>query len=197
MTFQRGILGALFLSPFFFLGCAAPSAQLSGEANTGSNTSSAEEEKVGAKAEKAQANASSFEAVDLDGEDFDLSDHLGKDVIILSFWSTWCGPCKAEMPTLQKLHESHDGKGLKIVSISLDGADTMAGVKPYIKSNGYTFTVVIDEDTSIAQSYNPRSALPFMVMLNRDGAIHKQVEGFQLSEADHLVSEVKALVEAK
>ena len=73
----------------------------------------------------------------------------------------------------------------------------MAGVKPYIKSNGFTFTVLIDEDTSIAQSYNPRSTLPFMVMLNRKGEIHKQIEGFQLSEADHLVAEVKALVESK
>jgi cytochrome c biogenesis protein CcmG/thiol:disulfide interchange protein DsbE len=193
MTFHRSSLGVLFLSSFVFLGCAGSSAQVSDETGSGPNGLKVETAAV----EMAQANASSFEATDLDGEDFDLSDHLGKDVIILSFWSTWCGPCKAEMPTLQKLHETHDGKGLKIVSISLDGADTMAGVKPYIKSNGYTFTVVIDEDTAIAQSYNPRSALPFMVMLNRQGAIHKQVEGFQLSEADHLVSEVNALVEAK
>ena len=77
------------------------------------------------------------------------------------------------------------------------GSDTMAGVKPYIKSNGYSFTVLIDEDTSIAQAYNPRSTLPFMVMLNRKGEIHKQIEGFQLSEAEHLVTEVKALVESK
>ena len=149
----------------------------------------------GQKQASSATSASSFEGTDIDGEDFDLSDHLGKDVIVLSFWSTWCEPCKAEMPTLQKIHDAHDGKGLKIVSISLDGADTMAGVKPYIKSNGFTFTVLIDEDTSIAQSYNPRNT--FVVMLNRKGEIHKQIEGFQLSEADHLVAEVKALVESK
>jgi hypothetical protein len=73
----------------------------------------------------------------------------------------------------------------------------MSGVKPYVRSSGYTFTVAIDEDTSVAQSYNPRSTLPFMVILNRDGSVHKKIEGFHLSEAESLVSEIKALVEAK
>ena len=173
------VLTSVFM--FLAVGCAGSTGQVTDGEKQSSNATS----------------ASSFEGTDIDGEDFDLSDHLGKDVIVLSFWSTWCEPCKAEMPTLQKIHDAHDGKGLKIVSISLDGSDTMAGVKPYIKSNGFTFTVLIDEDTSIAQSYNPRSTLPFMVMLNRKGEIHKQIEGFQLSEADHLVAEVKALVESK
>lgn len=175
---------ATIFSPMF-IGCAGPTTQATnGTVSEG-------------KARPSASSARSFEGTDIDGEDFDLSDHLGTDVVILSFWSTWCEPCKAEMPTLQKIHEAHDGKGLKIVSISMDGPDTMAGVKPYIKSNGFSFTVLIDEDTSIAQSYNPRSTLPFMVMLNRKGDIHKQIEGFQLSEADHLVQEVKALVEAR
>lgn len=183
MSFHHSVIVASILAASLTLGCAGQTDVVKKDTSdqAASNSSS----------------ASSFEGTDIDGEDFDLSDHLGQDVIILSFWSTWCEPCKAEMPTLQKIHDAHDGKGLKIVSISLDSADTMAGVKPYIKSNGYTFTVLIDEDTSIAQSYNPRSTLPFMVMLNRKGEIHKQIEGFQLSEADHLVEEVKALVEAK
>jgi peroxiredoxin len=141
--------------------------------------------------------ANSFEITDIDGNDFSLDDHLGKDIIVLSFWSTWCEPCKAEMPTLQKMHDTFGDKGLKILSVSLDGPETMSGVKPYVRSSGYTFTVAIDEDTSVAQSYNPRSTLPFMVILNRDGSVHKKIEGFHLSEAESLVSEIKALVEAK
>lgn len=141
--------------------------------------------------------ASTFDIVDINGEDFSLSDHLGREVVILSFWSTWCEPCKAEMPTLQKLHDTWGDKGLRILSISLDGPETMSGVKPYIRSNAYTFQVAVDADTAVSQAYNPRSTLPFMVILNKAGQVHKKIEGFQLSEADHLLSEIKALVEEK
>ena len=121
MIYRRILPVAATLAFLINFGCAGSTAQVTDTAAEG----------------ESQTSASSFEATDIDGEDFDLSDHLGKDVIIMSFWSTWCEPCKAEMPILQKIHEAHDGKGLKIVSISLDGSDTMAGVKPYIKSNGY------------------------------------------------------------
>jgi len=146
---------------------------------------------------KTGISVSSFDATDIDGEEVSLSDHLGKDVVVLSFWSTWCEPCKAEMPTLQKLHKRFDGKGLKILSISTDGPDTQAEVKPYIKSNQYTFTVIIDEDSSIAQAFNPRSTLPFMVIINKKGQVVKKIEGFQISEADHLVASIAKLVEGK
>jgi peroxiredoxin len=142
-------------------------------------------------------SASSFEATDLNGDDFSLATHLGKDVVVISFWATWCEPCKAEMPTLQKMHDLYGKKGLKIISVSGDGPDTQVEVAPYIRSNRYTFTVVIDEDSSIAQAYNPRNTMPFMVLINNKGQVVKRIAGFQLSEAAHLVAEVKKLVETK
>ena len=135
-----------------------------------------------------------FVATDLSGDDFDLSTHLGRDVVLISFWATYCEPCKTEMPVLQKMHDAYAAKGLKILSVSLDNADSMAGVKPYIKTNGYTFTVVIDEDTTIANAYNPRLTAPFTILIDRKGAIYKKIEGFQLSEAEHLENEVKSLL---
>ncbi len=146
---------------------------------------------------KSGVSVSSFEATDINGDDVTLSDHLGKDVVVMSFWSTWCEPCKAEMPTLQKLENRFGGKGLKILSISTDGPDTQAEVKPYIRSNRYTFTVIIDEDSSIAQAFNPRSALPFMVIIDKRGQVIKKIEGFQISEASHLIANIAKLVAAK
>lgn len=138
-----------------------------------------------------------FEAATISGDDFSLGDHLGKDVVLMSFWATWCEPCKAEMPTLQALHEKHDAKGLKVISISLDGPDTMSGVGPYIRSNGYTFDVVIDEDTSIAGAYNPKATAPYTVIIDKKGKIHKTIQGFQASEAPELVKEIEHLLAAK
>ena len=140
-------------------------------------------------------SAPSFEAVDLNGDDLDLSTHLGKDVILISFWATWCEPCKAEMPALQEMHENWADKGLKIVSVALDGPDTQSGVEPYIATQRYTFTVVIDEDTAIVQSYNPKATAPYTVIIDRAGNIAKRKAGFQLSEVADLKASVKALLE--
>jgi thiol-disulfide isomerase/thioredoxin len=172
------------------LAAAALAAGLSGCATASGAT-------PGGAAEPGRTGAArSFVATDLNGDEFDFGVHLGRDVVLLSFWATYCEPCKAEMPVLQKLHDTYGGQGLKIVSVSLDGSDTQAGVRPYIRTQGYTFQVVIDEDTAIANAYNPRATAPFTVLFGRDGKIHKQIAGFQLSEAAELEATVKALVAA-
>ncbi|PKN56338.1 MAG: TlpA family protein disulfide reductase [Deltaproteobacteria bacterium HGW-Deltaproteobacteria-14] len=135
-----------------------------------------------------------FTATTLDGGTFALGDHLGKDVVMLSFWATYCEPCKAEMPVLEQLHAKYAAQGLQILSVSLDGADTVSGVRPHIKKNGYTFDVVVDDDGTIAQAYNPAGVAPFMVLIGKDGRIAKRIEGFQASEAASLEREVQALL---
>ena len=135
-----------------------------------------------------------FQGTDINGEFFDLAEHLGNKVILMSFWATWCEPCKTEMPFLQKLYESYEDKGLLVLSISQDGPDSVAGVAPYIHSCGYTFPVVVDEDSSITQAYNPKAVAPFTVFIDRHGQIVKTVEGFQLSEAEAIEAEVAQLL---
>jgi len=114
----------------------------------------------------------------------------------MGFWGTFCEPCKTEMPFLQRLHDRYAKQGLFLLSVSLDGPDTASGVRPYIRANGYTFPVVIDEDTSIAQAYNPRTVAPYTILIGRDGRISKTIEGFQLSEAPAVEAAVKALLAA-
>ena len=135
-----------------------------------------------------------FQVADITGETFDLETHIGKDVVFISFWATWCEPCKTEMPLIQRLHDDYGSKGLKVLSVSLDGPDTVSGVEPYIQTQGYTFQVVVDEDTSIAQAINPRTVAPFTVIVGRDGQIAKTIEGFQLSESEHIVATVEQLL---
>ena len=134
-----------------------------------------------------------FALKDLDGKTIRLADYQGK-VVLLEFWATWCEPCKTEMPLIQRLHDDFGAKGLKVLSVSLDGPDTVSGVEPYIQTQGYTFQVVIDEDTSIAQAINPRTVAPFTVILGRDGQVAKTIEGFQLSESEHIIATVKQLL---
>lgn len=135
-----------------------------------------------------------FSARDLSGKTVNLAEHLGRDVVFLSFWATYCEPCKAEMPILQRFHDAYQKEGLTIVSIALDGPDTAAEVAPYIRKQGYTFPVVLDESGDIAQSLNPSSTAPFAILLGRDGKVVRRITGFQPSEAPHLEAELKGLL---
>jgi len=140
------------------------------------------------------SNFEPFRAKDLDGKTVNLAESVGRDVIFVSFWATYCEPCKAEMPFLQRFEDTYAKDGLTIVSVALDGPDTSAEVAPYIRKQGYTFRVVRDDSGDIAQSLNPTSTAPFAILVGRDGRVVRRITGFQPSEADHLEAELKSLL---
>jgi thiol-disulfide isomerase/thioredoxin len=67
------------------------------------------------------SNAPDFTGRDIDGKTFHLSDHLGKEVVLLDFWATFCEPCKAEFPHLRTMFDEHRSKGLLVVAVAMDG----------------------------------------------------------------------------
>ena len=79
--------------------------------------------------------APDFTGRDLQGKTFRLSDHLGKDVILLDFWSTYCEPCKAEFPHLADLYAKDKDKGLLVLGVAMDGINDLAIVA---QPPGYT-----------------------------------------------------------
>lgn len=161
--------------------------------STGSSGPSGETGETGAPRTGAD-RFSSFSGQTLDGRRFDLGPKLGKDVVFVSFWATWCEPCKSEMPFLQSYHEKYQANGLTLVSVSIDGPDTASDVAPYIRRQGYTFPVVLDEDGAIAQRHNPAGTAPFGILIGRDGRIVKRIAGFQPSEAPELERELRHLL---
>ena len=112
--------------------------------------------------------ATDFSLRDIDGNQVTLSAYEGK-VVLMSFWATWCGPCKEEMPHLQKLYDARKDDGFEVLSISTDDARSASKVKPYIKKNGYSFTVLLDKDSSVIGTYNPSKTLPYTVIVDRKG----------------------------
>ena len=121
--------------------------------------------------------ATDFTLRDMDGKSVTLSDYKGK-VIIMSFWATWCGPCKAEMPHLQKLLDAKHSEGLEVFSIDTDDARTASMVKPFIKRKQFTFTVLMDQDSTVLGTFNPSKTLPYTVVLDRNQNISKIHSGF-------------------
>jgi peroxiredoxin len=126
----------------------------------------------------AGGSVSDFTLNDVDGQAHSLSDYLGKNVILISFWATWCEPCKKEMDQLQTLYEAHKDQGLAILSISMDEPETQGDARPFVKQRGFTFPVLIDAESNVTNQLNPRRAAPFSLIIGRDQKIAWDHEGY-------------------
>jgi peroxiredoxin len=137
--------------------------------------------------------ATDFSLRSIKGEQVSLSALKGK-VVVLSFWATWCGPCKEEMPHLQKMYQAKKDAGLEILSISTDDARSASKVKPFIMKNGYTFTVLLDKDSSVIGTYNPAKTLPYTVVVDKNGEIAKVTSGYNPGDEKELEALVDELL---
>ena len=142
------------------------------------------------------ATAADFSARTTAGTTFRLSDHLGREVVILAFFATWSKPSLAEMAHLQALYEAEKGRGLLIVAVSVDGPETASGVPGFAYRNGLTFPVVVDEDSRIASLYNPRRDVPFTVVVDRQGRT-SQHEGYNPGDEDLIAASARAALERR
>jgi len=111
--------------------------------------------------------ASDFSLTSLGDEKVSLSDAQGRWVL-LTFFATWCGPCKSEMPALERLHKSHSDRGLDVVGVAIDGP--RAAVQRFTKNLGVTFPVLVDENGKAANAYHA-SSVPITYVLDPLGRI--------------------------
>ena len=139
--------------------------------------------------------APDFSLRDINGKEVSLSSQKGK-VVLVNFWATWCGPCKLEMPHLDKMDRELEANGFEVISISTDDARAASKVKPLIKRGGYGFTVLLDKDTSVVSQYNPAKTLPYNVLIDREGNIHKVFQGYNPGDEVELRHEIEALLGA-
>lgn len=138
--------------------------------------------------------APDFTGRDTAGKTFRLSDHLGKDVVLLDFWSTFCEPCKAEFPHLRAMFDAQRAKGLLVVGIAMDGPETVADVPAFVKRFELDFPVVTDEDSRIASLYNPKKSMPLSVLIDKAGRIVAVREGYNPGDEKLVAADVdKAL----
>ncbi len=141
----------------------------------------------------AKEAASDFTLRDVDGNAVTLSALKGQ-VVVLSFWATWCGPCKEEMPHFQELYGKLASDGLVVLSISTDDARSASKVKPYVKKMGYTFPVLLDRDATVIGAYNPSKTLPYTVVIDRSLQVVHRVSGYNPGDEVALASFVTHLV---
>jgi peroxiredoxin len=141
----------------------------------------------------AGAAASDFALRDINGQTWQLSALRGK-VVVLSFWATWCGPCKEEMPHLQAMQNELYDKGVVILSISIDDARTASQVKPYIMSKGFNFPVLLDRESTAVVQYNPSKTVPFTVVIDRNFQVVDAHAGYAPGDEHKLKALVASLL---
>lgn len=125
-----------------------------------------------------------FTLKDQYGNTHTLSDYKGKTVF-LNFWATWCSPCRAEMPDIQKLYEEFQQEEEDIVILgvaapNLGREKSEEGIKGFLEENGYTYPVVMDTEAEAFQAYGINS-FPTTFMIDKDGNVFGYIPG-QLSE---------------
>ena len=104
-----------------------------------------------------------------------MDDYRGQ-VILLNIWATWCGPCRVEMPSMQRLHEEFAEDGLKIVAVSIDDAGMEQPVLEFAREYGLTFEILHDASGQIQRAYQT-TGVPETFVIGRDGTIRKKVLG--------------------
>ena len=102
-----------------------------------------------------------------------LADYKGQ-VVLLNLWATWCGPCRSEMPSLEKLQQELGPKGLKIVAVSVDNPGMEEAIRDFRKEFGLTFEILYAPDGKIRDDYQA-TGFPETFIIGRDGVIRKRV----------------------
>jgi thiol-disulfide isomerase/thioredoxin len=115
-----------------------------------------------------------FVLSDLQGKMIGLGNLRGK-VVLLNFWATWCGPCKREIPSLERLYQKRRDKGFVILAVNAERTSTST-VSSFADKYGMSFPVLLNPQADVANSYWIR-AIPTSFLLDKKGVIRWKIVG--------------------
>lgn len=116
--------------------------------------------------------------------------------VLLSFFASWCGPCKKEMPYLQQLHQMYKDQGLRIIGIDIDKDEAgIAEARKMIAASQVSYPVGSDRFNLLARRYlGDKSPLPSIFIVRRDGTIARIEKGYGKEASNFLLSEVQRVL---
>jgi peroxiredoxin len=126
----------------------------------------------------------------LDGQNLRLGEQRGR-VVLVNFWATWCGPCRQEMPHLNKLYDKYRSSGFVLLGVNVDDdTHNAAGVASKL---GVRFPVLPDADKRVSKAYDLK-AMPSTVLIDRDGRVRYVHRGYQSGYEDTYEKQIRELL---
>jgi peroxiredoxin len=133
----------------------------------------------------------------LTGETFRLSEHLGKDVIVLDFWTTYCQPCIGALQHLSEFYVAKKSRGLVVLAVAMDQPETTGNIVPFVRSHNLAMLVAHDAQSRVTDLYNKKSLAPYQVLIARDGRIIKQRESYQPGDESGMEADINIALDIK
>ncbi|MFC1748743.1 TlpA family protein disulfide reductase [Pseudomonadota bacterium] len=124
------------------------------------------------------------------GENIKLSELRGQ-VVMLNFWASWCGPCRQEMPILEKLYQRYNQVGFTILGINVE-ADSNEALH-WLKNMDVTFPILLDTMNKTSELYSVM-AMPTTLLIDRDGNIRYMHKGYIPGVEDEYQQQIRALI---
>ncbi|HSB51097.1 MAG TPA: TlpA disulfide reductase family protein [Dissulfurispiraceae bacterium] len=136
--------------------------------------------------------APSFSLTDVEGKKVNLSDYKGK-VVMLEFFTSWCGPCQLAAPEIETIHEQYRDKGLVVLGISMDvGANAKNAITSFRKEHSLSYPVLMDTG-DVSRLYGVFT-IPTSFVIDKKGILKKKHMGFAPSLTQEMTKEIEALL---
>jgi len=143
-----------------------------------------------AASEKLSGKAANFTLKSRSGKNIKLSELRG-EVVMLNFWASWCGPCRKEMPLLEKIHKKYKRLGFTLLGVNVE--ENSSDAKNYLKDVKVTFPILFDRTQKTSKLYDV-SAMPTTILIDRNGNkrfIHK---GYKAGYENDYKKQIKKLL---
>ena len=124
-------------------------------------------EEMEAPPKQAPKPAPMFSLKSINDKTVSLADFKGRPLVV-NFWATWCAPCLAEMPLLEKVRKTWKGKGLEVLMINIKESQSAAG--EFMKGHGYSFRTLLDETGEVSEKFQV-FGLPTTYFIDKNGVI--------------------------